>query len=83
MKGDSVLLKRGVFSSLTEEQKICILLYDEICAKNVNILRRNGVWRVTNNPNVIAETRLGIMVNCFQVDQNLFKKGFLKVVKVD
>ena len=61
---DSVLLD-GIFSSLEDKQKYCVLLHDEIYVKKMLTYHGGTVYgKSANNPNVLADTVLGIMVNC-------------------
>ena len=60
--------RRGVQSTYRKTENLLLVVWWILYQKNVNILRRKGVWRVANNPNVLAETRLGIMVHCLCYD---------------
>lgn len=62
-KEDSIFLEQ-VFTNLTTEQKICVLMHDEVYIKKTLTYHGGTIFgKAANNPNILAETMLGIMIN--------------------
>lgn len=60
---DSAFLE-GIFKSLIPEQRICVLLHDEVYIKKTLTYHGGTVFgKAANDPSVLAGTMLGIMVN--------------------
>ena len=61
---DGQFIKR-VFDSLSEEKKHCLLLFDEVYVKKMMTLHGGSVFgKAANNPTLLANAVLGLMINC-------------------
>ena len=56
---------KQVFGTTTDEQKFCVLLHDEVYVKKMLLYHGGTVFgKAENNPSLLAETTLGIMIIC-------------------
>ena len=56
---------QGIFSSLPENQRLCVLLHDEIYVKKMLLYHGGSLFgKAVNDPSVLASTVLGFMVCC-------------------
>ena len=55
----------AVFQSVTENQKLCVILQDEVYVKKTMLYHGGQVFgRSVDNPECLAKTVLGIMISC-------------------
>ena len=82
-KLDEANFLKKVFDSLTEKQKICTLIFDEVYVKKMMLYHGGSVFgKAVNNPNELAKTVLGIMIAC-QYGGPVFVSKMLPVSKLD
>ena len=82
-KMDETGFLKKVFDSLTENQKICVLIFDEIYVKKGMSYHGGSTFgKAVNDPAELAKTILGIMIAC-QYGGPCFVSKMLPVAKLD
>ena len=61
-KGDSSFLK-GIFKPLTPKQRSCVIIQDEVYVKKSLTYAGTIFGKAANDPTLLADTMLGIMIN--------------------
>ena len=64
-KSDEPSFLKSVFDSVDDNQKMCVLLQDEVYVKKTLLYHGGTVFgKSSDNPNALAKTVLGIMLSC-------------------
>ena len=64
-KLDEEAFLRGIFGSLPDSQKLCVLMHDEIYVKQSLLYHGGALFRkAVDNPKMLAKTVLAIMIRC-------------------
>ena len=73
----------NVFNALTDEQKICSIIFDEVYVKKALLYHGGTLFgKALNNPDCLANTVLGIMIAC-QHGGPVFLSKMLPVSNLD
>lgn len=82
-KQDNNDLTKNIFNTLNEKQKVCVLLHDEIYIKKMLQFHGGQIFgKAINDSKLMAETMLGIMINCLHGGPKFITK-MLPVAKLN